>query len=81
MKVQIRIISQNELANPNTLPLQNARLKVHGSYDVNLPEPLQGNDTNNMLMRWMYAYQRVLVKDPSAQLKITPYLDEKYIPF
>ena len=81
MKCQIRVISQCVLANADKLPLDRARLKVYGSCDVNLPEPVGGRDYLACLTAWMSTYAKVLRDDPSAVIKIVPYVNEPNLPF
>lgn len=81
MKVTIRILSQTVLADPKVLPGMTPRLKVYGSTEVTMPEPIQGNDANTLMMRWWYSYQRILKDDPSAVMKIVPHVVEPQLPF
>lgn len=81
IKATIRIISQTELADPTKLPFGDARLKVYGSAEVNIPEPLGLRDYNVRMSVWMSTYARILQKDPSAVIKIVPYVNEPQLPF
>lgn len=76
MKINIRILSQQVLSENNT-----KRLRVYGSADVNLPEPITGNDANTIMMRWWYSYQRILAKDPTAVMKVVPHVLEQNLCF
>lgn len=79
MKATIRIISQTVLANPEDIV--NPRLKVYGSAVVNIPEPFGMRDYNVRMSVWMSTYAKILEKDPSALIKISPHYPEPSLPF
>lgn len=81
MKIRIKIISQLFLANPSQLPSGNVKLKTYFDGDVNLPVPLGGRDYLVCLTSWNSTYARILQKDPSAIMRIMPYVEEQNLPF
>lgn len=81
MKAEIRIISQTLLADPSKLPIGQPRLKVHGSAVVTMPEPIGLNDWKVCMRVWMDSYARILRQDPSAVIKIVPFVEEPKLPF
>lgn len=81
MKCEVRIISQTLLDNGDKLPIRGARLKIHGSATVTMPEPIGFRDWHVKMSTWMETYARILRQDPSAVIKIIPFVDSPKLPF